>query len=272
MLPSGSVSDSALLNSFVQARHYTAGGNFPPTRVVIHDEEYPEKGSASEDIGAFFSGPNAPQASAHTAVDNNSIVGCVHEVDTAWHAPPNAHSLGIEHAGYSNQGAAGWADDYSETMLRLSAKLTADYCARYGIPVVWLSVQDLLAGKHGITSHNNVSQAWHQSTHSDPGPDFPVQHYLDLVNAELGVHPLPTPEGNVQQTRFYKIRDESNISQPAPSPKGDAIYVTTDEVHSKFVDGEAWVHMKNLGWWDESKVELIPETLHDWLLGSGGGN
>lgn len=207
------MTDSALLNSFVQARHYTPGGNLPPTRIVVHDEEYQDKPTAAEEIAAFFAGPNAPQASAHAAVDNNSIVGCVHEADTAWHAPPNKGSLGIEHSGYSSQSADTWADPYNEAMLCLSAKLCADWCRRYDIPVVWLSVDDLLAGKRGITSHNNVSQAWHQSDHSDPGPNFPVAHYLELVNAELSPQPQPGPTP--------QEHDVPIICRPVPDAPGN---------------------------------------------------
>lgn len=79
---------------------------------------------------------------------------------------------------------------------------------------------------------------------------------------------VPTnPEEEDMPRHFYKIRDESNISKPHPT-KGAAIYVT-DEVTSKFINGDAWAHEKGMGWWtddEESKVELIPESLHNWLI------
>lgn len=78
--------------------------------------------------------------------------------------------------------------------------------------------------------------------------------------------PAPPPQGDddVKQ-RFYQIRDEANISKPHPE-KGAAIWTTSDGVEAKFVNEPAWVHLGNLGWWDRSTVELIPESAHNWLV------
>jgi hypothetical protein len=82
-------------------------------------------------------------------------------------------------------------------------------------------------------------------------------------------HPTPPPPpmpGDDTVQRFYKIRDEAHPDKPAPSPKGDGIFTTADAIEAKFVNEAAWVHFKNLGWWDETHVELIPETAHAWLV------
>lgn len=195
---------------FVQAKHYHAGGNRPIHRVVIHDMEYPEKPSAAEDVARIFA-QGSRVASAHYCVDNDSIVQCVHDGDVAYHAPPNTHSIGIEHAGYANQKAAGWADPYSEAMLQRSAALTALLCHEYDLPIVWLSVADLQAGKRGITSHNNVSLAFHKSTHTDPGPTFPVAHYLELVRWAYagGGQPAPIPPEEDDAMKMITANDDS---------------------------------------------------------------
>jgi hypothetical protein len=57
----------------------------------------------------------------------------------------------------------------------------ADVCGRRRIPVRWLSPDDLLAGRRGITGHAEVSKAYRKSDHWDPGPGFPVQSFLDRV-------------------------------------------------------------------------------------------
>lgn len=74
----------------------------------------------------------------------------------------------------------------------------------------------------------------------------------------------PADEEDDMKQRFYKIRDEANISQPHPT-KGDAIYVS-DGTETKFVSEPAWVHFRNLGWWSDAQVELIPESAHAWLI------
>jgi len=180
---------------FVQARNYRKGGNLPVNRLVLHSMEAPEKGDTAEAVARYFAS-GAVVASCHYMCDNDSIVAGVHEEDTAYHAPPNAHSIGIEHAGYARQSAAEWADPYSEAMLRRSATLAADICRRHDLPVTFVTAADLLAGKRGITTHVEVSRAWRQSDHTDPGPNFPMAHYLDLVHGAsgpTGVKPMYSP-------------------------------------------------------------------------------
>lgn len=219
------MTDSALLADFIQAANYTVDGNGTITRIVIHDEEYPEKVNAAREVAQFFAhqahGNNG--SSAHVCVDDKEAIGCVHEKDRAWHAPPNAGSLGLEHSGYSHQTAADWADPYSESMLHVSAKVVADMCKRHTLPVIWLSVEDLIAGKKGITSHNNVSLAWRQSSHTDPGPNFPVQHYLDLVNAAMSGTPSITTK---EPEMFSQVvpGDGETHAVPLPNPKGSPLY------------------------------------------------
>jgi N-acetyl-anhydromuramyl-L-alanine amidase AmpD len=66
-------------------------------------------------------------------------------------------------------------------MLRRSAVLVADVCARYAIPIYKLSTAEVLAGVRGICGHADVTNAFRKGDHSDPGPHFPWDHYLELV-------------------------------------------------------------------------------------------
>jgi N-acetyl-anhydromuramyl-L-alanine amidase AmpD len=171
---------------FVPARHFTKSGREEVDLVVVHTMEAPEKGKTAENVASWFAGSNAPQASAHYCVDADTIVQCVRDEDVAWHAPGANHDgIGIEHAGYARQSQEDWSDDYSTRMLERSAALAADLCERYRIPPVWLHPADLLAGRRGITSHANVSQAFKRSDHHDPGTSFPIQRYLRLVQQRL---------------------------------------------------------------------------------------
>lgn len=181
---------------FVAAANYSPGGNTPVTRIVIHDEEYPEKPTSAEEVAQFFHNQprNSSGSSAHLVVDNNSIVQCVHFTDRAWHAPPNGGSIGLEHSGYSHETRDEWLDPYGIDMLHLSAAAVAQLCHQFDIPIVKLSVADLLAGKRGICGHADVSAAWHQSTHTDPGPSFPWDLYLPWVREAFGPHPITEEE------------------------------------------------------------------------------
>jgi N-acetyl-anhydromuramyl-L-alanine amidase AmpD len=169
---------------FIEARNYTRVDERQVDLVVVHDMEYPERLDAAEAVANWFGGPNAPRASAHVCVDADSAVRCARWSDVCWHAPgANHNGIGIEHAGYARQSLEEWLDDYSRAMLELSARITAALCDRFDIPVELVDVEGLKAGRRGITSHRWVSLAFRKSTHTDPGPDFPWDWYLQLVKA-----------------------------------------------------------------------------------------
>jgi hypothetical protein len=176
---------------FLQARWFTPCPVRAISLVVIHDMEMPEKGDTAEACAKMFSTTDR-KASAHFTVDTDSVVQCVRLMDVAWHAPgANHQGIGIEHAGYAAQTARDWADDYSEKMLHVSAALTADLCKQFNLPHAFVDEDGLLAGHRGFTTHYEVSRAWHLSDHTDPGVNFPMTHYLDLVHAAAGPTPIP---------------------------------------------------------------------------------
>lgn len=170
---------------FIEAKNWSRNvGPQPKTVIVLHTMEYPETSTTAEWCARFFAGLEgaAPQASAHYCVDDDSIVGCVPPDRIAWHAPgANTGGIGIEHAGYARQSRAQWLDDYSLRMLQLSAALTAHLCRRFAIPCSFIVAEHLRRGGRGITTHAEVTKAFGKSTHTDPGPFFPLGDYLRMV-------------------------------------------------------------------------------------------
>lgn len=183
------------------AAHTTAGPNLPATRVVIHSTVSPCQPGGRYDIAAYFRSP-ASGGSAHYVVDPVGAVQVVGDHTIAWHAPPNQHSLGIEMCDIPGpvpgdkrvtavwkaaKRAWRWRRPNQQAMLHVTAQLTARLCGAYDVPVRFVSVRGLRRGKHGVTTHNNVSRAWHQSTHWDPG-FWPRRRFMRLVasyHAEL---------------------------------------------------------------------------------------
>lgn len=187
---------------FLRAKHLRKTEGRAVDLIVIHTMEAPEKGTTAENVAQFFRNPTVRKngilaevkVSAHYCIDSNSVVQCVRDQDVAFAAPgANRTGLQFEHAGFARQKAADWGDPFSTAMLALSAGVVAHKVEQFNIPVQWLSPQDLTRRKRGITSHANVSEAFKKSDHTDPGPHFPVDRYLDLVRAELGVAPHPAP-------------------------------------------------------------------------------
>lgn len=183
---------------YVEAKNWQRdAGPQPKALIVLHCMEYPEAATTAEWCAGFFAGPGAPNASAHYAVDSDSIVNCVKPELVAWHAPgANRQGIGIEHAGFARQSRLQWLDDYSLAMLHLSAKLTAWLCGtRFQIPVRFVAADQLRRGMPGITTHWEVTKAFpDKGSHTDPGPHFPINDYLAWVaQAMPRATPVPKP-------------------------------------------------------------------------------
>lgn len=173
---------------FVQASKYKSlevgSHNRSFTLIVLHTMECPSMpGKAMWCARYFAAGSDGRDASAHYCIDNGVIVHCVQEKDVAYGAPnANQRGIHIEHAGTSDQTAAQWKSVYNTAMLKLSAVMVADIAKRRGIPLTFLTSADIQDGKHGITTHRNVSAAYHTpGGHTDPGPDFPIHQYMEWV-------------------------------------------------------------------------------------------
>jgi N-acetyl-anhydromuramyl-L-alanine amidase AmpD len=174
---------------FIAAKNYTIAHREAVDWIVIHATQGAERIGAAEATAKRFAGigQEAPRASAHYAIDPIDVIQCVHDSDVAWHCPgANRRGIGIEHCGTSEQTPEQWADEGSEAELGQSAVLVAALCQKFGIPAVKLSPGDIAAGKRGIAGHADFTEAFSTpGGHTDPGPSFPWQHYLELVIAAM---------------------------------------------------------------------------------------
>lgn len=177
-----------------QARQCYPGGNLPVYRIVIHDEEHPVSDTSAEGVADYFAGPTAAGA-AHYVEDADSEQHCVADASVAYHAPPNAHSLGIEQDGYARFTADEWALPGSQATIRRTAARAAELLYRYGLPVHWITVAELVAdpATKGVTDHATVTAAFHQSTHTDPGPDYPRTQFMAWVAEDHAAYTGTTP-------------------------------------------------------------------------------
>ena len=184
LAPSGAArKDGGVPYPFVESPHRTRMPGRPIEVVVMHTMEIAERADAAMICARWFQS-RVSQVSAHYCVDARTVIQCVREPNIAWHARGgNTNSIGVELAGFARQTTADWADAYSRAVLRRAATLVADVCTRRRIPVRWLVAADLVAGRHGITGHVEVSRAFKLSDHWDPGPGFPIEGFLARVRA-----------------------------------------------------------------------------------------
>ena len=168
---------------------HESGANGPITRIVMHATVSPCLPGGAEGNGRYFQSPNSGGL-AHFVVDPQRIVQCAPEYIATWHAPPNHGSIGIELCDPQSGSFARWSDSEHRSMLVLAKGLVHDLAARHAVPLAFVDARGLVAGHHGVTTHYEVSQAWHQSDHSDPGPGFlPYMQFL-LGGLHPAAHPL----------------------------------------------------------------------------------
>ena len=176
---------------FFQAKNYTKGRSGKQVKlIVIHTMESGEQPGKAKQVAMWFAGKTAPEASAHYCVDNKSVVSSVKETDTAWavgQSDINRISISIELAGSASQSKLQWKDKYSSDMLKVAAKLVAELCTKYRIPVKKLSPNQVRTGS-GIIGHVDVTKAYRiQGGHTDPGLNFPWADFIKLVESEYNL-------------------------------------------------------------------------------------
>lgn len=163
--------------------NYSGLNNKPIRRVVIHSAVMPCEPGRARQLGAM-NRSGSTGGSWHYAVDPAEVLQCSYDSVVCWHAPPNGGSLGIEmtdwpgpvpgmkrrtRAWVAARRAWRWAKPAQRRMLRRTADLTAELCLAYGLPLRFVSARGLRAGRRGVTTHAEVTKAWGQSDHWDPG-------------------------------------------------------------------------------------------------------
>ena len=170
---------------------HESGPQYQIDRVVIHGTVSPCVPGGAEANGRYFERPDSGGLAAYV-VDPSKIVQCAPEDMVTWHAPPNKNSIGIELCDPQAGPLARWTDSAHKAMFALARPLVHDICQRHHVPLVFVDARGLMAGRRGVTTHYEVSQAFHQSDHSDPGPGFsPFMAYLLSMDApHPAAHPL----------------------------------------------------------------------------------
>ncbi|KES09170.1 hypothetical protein BU52_03720 [Streptomyces toyocaensis] len=128
---------------------------------------------------------------------------------TAWHCKGgNTRYIGIEHE-YGYTGATG-PQDWTTEMMESSAELSAYLCHTYAIPVEVPLAPDERDWFTGFGGHYNVPN----NSHTDPGPYFPWDYYIDLVQWFYGRMAADSPPGAAPASA-KPIREVHGSGKPA---------------------------------------------------------
>lgn len=201
---------------YIPARHH-GGTQTAVTRIVIHGTVSPTVRGGARSVANYFKTVSRP-ASAHYVVDPGEVVQCVRENTVAYHAPPNTGSIGIELCDPQKGASSRWDDAGHEAMLKLAADLVRDVAKRWGVPLRRLTVADLKAGRKGICGHVDVSNAFGQTDHSDPGTGFPWARFMQLVTGgDAGEEDDMTPDTIVKVPAYWADPARSKFTHPTYS-------------------------------------------------------
>lgn len=179
----------------IPAGHYREGRITTVDLAVVHTAEF--AGTAAT-LRRYFETTDR-QVSCHSIVDATTTVQVLPFTDTAYAAPgANADGDQLELCGFARWNRATWLGEHRPMLERTSHWLAARCVARR-LPPVLLTPADLRAGKRGITGHLQVSQAFHRSSHTDPGAGFPwdvvlarTRYHLERLTSPPAVRPLVT--------------------------------------------------------------------------------
>ena len=163
---------------------YRSGRPGDISLIGIHTAEAPENENVATAVANYF---KSVEASSHWVVDDKTRVRVVWDQDTAWTMPPcNEYSLNVEMAGYAAQSNSQWDDAYSLAVLDNAAVCCAEWCIKYDIPVRRLTDSQIADREKGLAGHVDINRVFQQGDHVDPGPNFPWDKFLGMINTHLG--------------------------------------------------------------------------------------
>lgn len=172
---------------WIPSPNFHRGRRRPLAFVVWHSTESTERAGAAAAVARNWFALRSSKVSAHVVADAAGVVECVKPGDTAWHcANGNADGYGVEVVGRAGQGD-GWTDEYSLAAIRHACTWIRTLPALEGVPARWLTDDQLRRRQPGHTTHAQVARVLGGTTHTDPGPAFP----LDYVMRQLGGRLVP---------------------------------------------------------------------------------
>lgn len=179
---------------YIEANSYGPRENHPLKWIIIHSTVSPCEPGGARNIARYFAAPGT-EASAHYIIDPEEIIQSVYDSWVAWHCGYNWNSIAEEMCDIPGPvpndppGSARrkmlrrswrWIKPNQRKMLHLTAKNSARIALAYDIPMIWVGVRGLRAGKRGFSSHANMSKAFKKSVHWDPGW-WPRRRFMRLV-------------------------------------------------------------------------------------------
>lgn len=187
----------------------------PKKWVVIHCTQ----NTASAANEASYAKRRTDSVSSHYYVDDREIVQSLDTDYVAHHVGSytgNMHGISYEITGLIQWSRSRWLSSVAWDLL--ATQIRRD-CAEHGITPRLLTVAEIRAGKTGIITHNQARLAWGGTDHTDPGPNFPMDHLLALLTKEDRV--------SAKELWGYRVPPEAGVAQSYPDIRSDGYRAST---------------------------------------------
>ena len=176
-------------NSRVRANGFRWWGhpsrNSVITCIVLHTTENDPGNGVAMNVARWQASTAPAPSSYHKMVDTHNIVQTVLDNHTAFHAVGyNARGLGLSFATRAHLWGRNASND--TRMLERGAWVAAQWCKRHNIPVRLITKAEGDRGVRGFITHAAVDPG----RRSDPGANFPMTRFLNLVRQYM--EPEPT--------------------------------------------------------------------------------
>jgi len=176
-------------NDTISAVHHGGTRSLSNLRlIVLHSTE----GRTARGAAGWFANPDSA-GSAHVVVDDQECYRTLPDSLIPWGAKggdANENGLHIEIAGFAADNPttgdkAFTRDEWLSHMARLrkAASVVWAWGKMYGIPMRFVDAAGLLRGESGVTSHYEITKAYHAGDHIDPGKAFPYDVMMNLLGS-----------------------------------------------------------------------------------------
>lgn len=156
------------------------------TLVAVHTAE---GATTAQSLENYLDQP-AVEASYHVLIDDDHTVTYLPDDVAAWAMLSGNHrSVQLCFTGFAKWPRSEWLAH--DAMLRHAADVARAWCHKYGIPAVKLTPTQVGADMSGVMGHWDWTLGKKDGTHTDPGPGFPWDLFINYVNQGS---PAPTPQ------------------------------------------------------------------------------
>lgn len=127
---------------------------------------------------------------------------------TPWAAYPSGNRIGFHGSaiGRASRTREQWLAHPKQ--INAMTAWAADLHKRYGLPLVWLTPEQVRNGHRGFCGHYEISLAFRESDHTDPGRGFPHDVILAKAKEIANGSTLTEPKGKLSMSDVNTIMNE----------------------------------------------------------------